>query len=277
MIGSLSTLGSVALALALGLRHGLDADHLAAIDNLTRFKMNKGRTFAPYCGALFAAGHGAAIVLAATALMRLASAWAPPAWFELAGKTLSAAVLLLLGLLNLLSVVTYRRASLPGRLTGVRTILFGFLLRSSQPWQIMLVGVLFAVSFDAVSLAVLFAANATALGGALLATVLAIVFAIGMVAVDTANGLWLSGLAGRFDCASEAASRAMTCSVALISLIMGAAIASSCVWLSLDQWLGTHEFGAGVLIVLLVVLAYLFGKQTYSRGVFEAYKADGAA
>src|SRR6516165_9916491 len=97
---SAGAVGSAALALALGLRHGLDADHLAAIDGLTRSNMIRGRAFAPYCGALFSTGHGVAILWAASMLAALTSAWAPPGWLETTGKILSARHLLLLGVSN---------------------------------------------------------------------------------------------------------------------------------------------------------------------------------
>jgi len=261
MAVSVSVIGSGALALALGVRHGLDADHLAAIDSMTRFNMVKRRPFAPYCGALFSAGHGAAIVLAAVVLAYLASAWTLPAWLGPAGKSVSAAVLLLLGTSNLLSVVSRRAESQQVHLIGVRTSLFAFILRSSGPWQTMLVGVLFALSFDALGFAVLFATNAAIIGSASLAALLATIFAVGMVTTGTANGVWLAQLAGRSDRAGAAASRAMTFSIALVSLLVGAAVASSCVWSSFDQWLTQHALGVSLLGVLVVLCAYLFATR----------------
>lgn len=257
----ISLLGTAALALFAGLRHGLDADHLAAIDGMTRFNMGKRSAIAPYCGALFSAGHGAAVVVAASFLARLASAWILPAWLEPIGKTISAAVLLSLGISNLFSIITSRQKSQPVHVTGLRTRLFSFVLRSSKPWQIMLVGVLFALSFDTLGLAALFASSAVLLGGAALATVLATAFAAGMIGVDTANGLWLSQLARKSDLAGDAASRVMTLSIALISLLVGAAIASSCVSSAFDQWLTIHELGVSLMVVLAVLCAYVIATQ----------------
>lgn len=252
--------GSVALALALGLRHGLDADHLAAIDGMTRFQMVQRRAFAPYCGALFSTGHGAVIVVAAILLARLSSAWTPPGWLEPTGKIVSAAILLLLGVSNLLPALSHRQRPQHIHLVGLRSGLFARALRSSRPWQIMLVGVLFALSFDALGLAVLFASSA-GLSGAAFAAVLALVFASGMIIVDTTNGLWLARLAGRSDRLSAAGARSMTISVALISLLVGAAMTSSCLSSSFDQWLNRYELGASALVVLAVFCAYLFSRQ----------------
>ena len=253
--------GSAALALALGLRHGLDADHLAAIDGLTRFNMIRRREFAPYCGALFSAGHGGAIVLAATLLAGLASAWTPPVWLEWTGKFFSAATLLLLGVSNLRLAVSPGSAVQLLPVSGLRGGVFGVTLRSSRAWQVMLVGALFAVSFDALGLAALFAATAAALGGAAVAASLALAFAAGMVITDASNGAWMAHLARRSDQTNKQAARAMTLAVALMSMLVGTAVACSCLWSSFNQWLSLHELFASLLVVAGVLCAYLFAKS----------------
>jgi len=256
---TVSVVGSATLALALGLRHGLDADHLAAIDGLTRFNMLGRRRFAPCCGALFSAGHGGAIVLAATLLSGLASAWTPPVWLEWTGKLFSAATLLLLGVFNLrLAVSPPSEAALS--LTGLRAGIFGAMLRSSRAWQILLVGTLFAVSFDALGLAALFAATAAASGGAALAASLGLVFAAGMVITDASNGAWMAHLARRSDESNKQAARAMTLAVALMSMLVGTAVVCSCFWSSFDQWLNLHELFVSLLLAAAVLCTYLLAR-----------------
>ena len=104
-------------------------------------------------------------------------------------------------------------------------------------------------------------ASAAALGGVAVAAMLALVFAVGMVAVDTGNGVWIARLARRSDRASEAASRAMTLTVAVISLLVGAVVACSCIWISFDQWLNSHELTVSSLVVLAVLCAYTLGRS----------------
>ena len=53
----------VAVVLLLGLKHGFDADHLAAIDGLTRISRRAQARHARYCGALFSLGHGLVVIL----------------------------------------------------------------------------------------------------------------------------------------------------------------------------------------------------------------------
>lgn len=58
----------IALAFVLGLKHGMDADHLATIDGLTRFNTAAGRLrLARVCGFLFSLGHGAVVCVVAVA------------------------------------------------------------------------------------------------------------------------------------------------------------------------------------------------------------------
>src|SRR5712692_2967009 len=87
----------VGLTLVLGLRHGLDADHLSCIDGLTRFNHSTGRRIAPWCGTLFSAGHSLMIVLVATTIGLLARDFEPPELFDTIATVLVVALLLLIG------------------------------------------------------------------------------------------------------------------------------------------------------------------------------------
>src|SRR5579871_802449 len=56
-------LGTALLAYSFGLRHAVDADHIAAIDNVTRKLMQGGRP-AESTGLFFSLGHSTVVVLA---------------------------------------------------------------------------------------------------------------------------------------------------------------------------------------------------------------------
>src|ERR1700737_1155039 len=61
--GNALLLGTALLAYGFGLRHGVDADHIAAIDNVTRKLMQEGKR--PLCvGLFFALGHSTVVALA---------------------------------------------------------------------------------------------------------------------------------------------------------------------------------------------------------------------
>ena len=60
-------LGTALLAYSFGLRHAVDADHIAAIDNVTRKLMQEGKRPISV-GFWFSIGHSAVVVLVALAI-----------------------------------------------------------------------------------------------------------------------------------------------------------------------------------------------------------------
>jgi len=208
-----------ALVFALGLRHGLDADHLAAIDGLTRLNALRRPAFARWCGVLFALGHGAA-VLAISALVALASRHvAAPPWLDALGAWVSIGFLAALGIANLRALL----AAAPGEavaVLGIQGRLLGRLQRAGHPVTVALVGLLFALSFDTVSLAALFGVA----GGPGLPAALGLgaLFVLGMLLVDGLNGWWIGRLIARADRTAVRASRLMSAAVAGFSLLLAA-------------------------------------------------------
>ncbi len=252
MAAFLSADSSLALlVLVLGLKHGLDADHLATIDGLTRFNAAQRPQLARRCGALFSLGHGLVVMAIALAVSLLAQHWETPAWLETFGGWLSVACLLLLGLLNLHAV--WRTE--PGQMVrpiGLKGRLLGRFARASQPGLVMLVGALFALSFDTISQASLFAVSATQLGGWPYALALGAMFMLGMLITDGINGLWIAHLLRRADQTALLASRLMGLTVAGISLLValfGAlklAVPAAAVWSEGKELI----FAGGVLTII---------------------------
>src|ERR1700678_283543 len=60
-------IGSAFLAYSLGLRHAVDADHIAAIDNVTRKLMQEGKRPVTV-GFMFSLGHSTIVVLGSAAI-----------------------------------------------------------------------------------------------------------------------------------------------------------------------------------------------------------------
>jgi high-affinity nickel-transport protein len=60
-------MGTAVLAYSLGLRHAVDADHIAAIDNVTRKLMQEGKRPVSV-GLMFALGHSTVIMIASTVI-----------------------------------------------------------------------------------------------------------------------------------------------------------------------------------------------------------------
>jgi hypothetical protein len=60
-------IGTALLAYSLGLRHAVDADHIAAIDNVTRNMMQNGKRPATV-GLMFSLGHSTIVLIGAAAI-----------------------------------------------------------------------------------------------------------------------------------------------------------------------------------------------------------------
>ena len=100
-----------------GLRHAVDADHIAAIDNVTRKMMQQGRR--PFAvGAWFSLGHSSIVVLASAAIAATATAFsAQMSWLHDTGSVIGTAVsalfLLAMAFINL-GDIAQRLAQLSG-------------------------------------------------------------------------------------------------------------------------------------------------------------------
>ena len=209
-------LGAALLAYGFGLRHAADADHIAAIDNVTRKLMQQGRRPVSV-GLYFALGHSSVVVLAAAAIAASGAALSGRfAWWQgiggVVGTIVSAGFLLAIASLNLLifgSVWrTFRHVARGGAyveadldmLLGKRGLaarmfrpLFGLVSRS---WHMLGLGFLFGLGFDTASEVGLLGISATQ--GAHGLSVWSIMlfpalFSAGMSLVDTADGILMLG------------------------------------------------------------------------------------
>jgi high-affinity nickel-transport protein len=245
----------------LGLRHGLDADHLAAIDGLTRVASARGggRLHPRLCGALFSLGHGAVVLAIAGGVGLLGSRWTPPGWFELLGALVSIGFLTLLGVVNLAAVLR-TPAHEPVALVGVRGRAVAWLLGRAGgargPAAVLGVGGLFALSFDTLSQAALFAVVSVRFGGAGHALALGALFVLGMLLADGANGWWMAHLLRRTDRAAAVASRTMTLAVAGVSLAVAAFGLARLVSGPVARWSDGRELGVGLGVLAAVAAGY---------------------
>jgi high-affinity nickel-transport protein len=209
-------------AYTLGIRHAFDADHIAAIDNVTRKLQGEGKD-ARSVGFFFSLGHstivvamGALIALGAgefvasvgddgSALGALAGNWGP---------TVAGIFLLLIGAINLVVVIRIGRVFLRMRRgefdeaelerqlesRGAMSRLFARLTRSiNAPWQMYPVGAMFGLGFDtATEIALLVLAGGAAAGGLPFYAVmcLPVLFAAGMTLFDMLNSTFMDAAYG---------------------------------------------------------------------------------
>jgi len=205
-------LGTAMLAWVFGLRHAVDADHLAAIDNVVRKLMQEGRG-ADSVGFWFSLGHSSVVILASAAIA--ASAVAVHGWLgqarqigEVAGTLVSGVFLIAIAAANLLALRAIWRtlrlaqhdarvedsdldAKLGGR--GLLThLLRPLFMAISRSWQMYPLGFLFGLGFDtATEIGVLgISATQTVQGmSPWQAMVFPALFTAGMALVDTTDSV----------------------------------------------------------------------------------------
>jgi nickel/cobalt transporter (NiCoT) family protein len=204
-------LGTASLAYTLGLRHAVDPDHIAAIDNVTRKLMQEAKR--PIAvGLFFALGHST-VVIAASLLVALSVGMLEASeGFEdiggIIGTGVSATFLLVIALVNTVILVSvyraFRRARrgdhpteeqlddlLRGRGFIARMLRSAFAV-ITRSWQMYPLGLLFGLGFDTASEISLLGISA-AQGSAGLPVwsilVFPALFTAGMSLVDTADGI----------------------------------------------------------------------------------------
>lgn len=206
-----AVMATALLAWVFGLRHAVDADHIAAIDNVVRKLMHAGD--APKtAGLYFALGHSTVVVVATLLLAVSAVRFGGDSLLEgaggLIGTSVSAIFLLLIAALNFAIFVNLWRtlrevrahgahdaekvdALLAGR--GVLARLLAPMFRMvTRSWHMYPLGFLFGLGFDTATEIGLLSISATeAARGLSLSHVLVFpaLFAAGMALVDTADSV----------------------------------------------------------------------------------------
>ena len=212
-------LGTALLAYGLGLRHAVDADHIAAIDNVTRKLMQEGKRPVGV-GFFFALGHStlviaAAFVVASTAGMLQDRYPALMAVGGAVGTAVSASFLLAIAAANIVVLIAVQRLfrrlrrggeygddelqqllARRGLLGRVFRCLFGLISRS---WHMYPLGLLFALGFDtATEISLLGISASEAVKGVSVWSILVFpaLFTAGMSLVDTTDGILMVGAYG---------------------------------------------------------------------------------
>lgn len=204
-----TVMATALLAWVFGLRHAVDADHIAAIDNVVRKLMQAGDT-PRSVGLYFALGHSS-VVAVATMLLALGvvSLGGDSLLREigsLIGTSVSALFLLVIAAINLAIFAGLWRTFRAARAQGVHDAsqldallahrgflarLFGPLFRLvTKPWHMFPLGLLFGLGFDtATEIGLLSISTTEAARGASLADIMVFpaLFASGMALVDTVD------------------------------------------------------------------------------------------
>ncbi len=212
-------LGTAFLAYSFGLRHAVDADHIAAIDNVTRKLMQEGKRPVAV-GFMFSLGHSTVVILGSLGLAALALGLQKHIDHYrtiggVIGTSVSAVFLLGIAIVNLFILhsvyATFRRVrrgepyvdedldlllSSRGFLARIFRPMFAMIRRSGHMYPL---GFLFGLGFDTASeIGLLGLSAAEASRGLPLwsIAVFPVLFAAGMSLVDTTDNILMLGAYG---------------------------------------------------------------------------------
>jgi high-affinity nickel-transport protein len=198
------------VSFVLGLRHGVDADHIAAIDNTTRKLLQEDKRPITV-GTWFSIGHSVVVALMVLALVFAAKAilgTAIETGTDAISTLISGVFLFVIGAINVIIVMdtykifkdlkngTIKQADLDCELSkkGFMNTHFGWLFKViEKPYQMFVVGFLFGLGFDTATEVMLIGIS---VGAGVASNVplwaimtLPFAFACGMVITDTTDGI----------------------------------------------------------------------------------------
>jgi high-affinity nickel-transport protein len=212
-------LGTAVLAYSFGLRHAVDADHIAAIDNVTRKLMQEGKR--PLTtGLFFSLGHSTVVILATIGVVLTAAAFKDQLESfhtigSMIGTSVAAVFLLIIAAINVVILLNvyraFRRVKQNGAFVpedldlmvakgGLLARIFNRLFRMIRTsWHMYPLGFLFGLGFDtATEIGLLGIAATEATSGLPIWSILVFpaLFTAGMTLVDTANSVLMTGAYG---------------------------------------------------------------------------------
>ncbi len=212
-------LGTALLAYTFGLRHAVDADHIAAIDNVTRKLMQEGRRPVGV-GMFFSLGHstivvGLSVVIAVTSLAIKDKFASVENIGGIVGTSISAFFLLAIAVANMFILAavyrTFRSVKNGGTyheedldLLLAKRGFFGRIFRNlfrliAHSWQMYFVGFLFGLGFDtATEVGLLGISAAEASKGLPIWSIMVfpVLFTVGMALVDSTDSILMLGAYG---------------------------------------------------------------------------------
>ncbi|MEJ7928115.1 HoxN/HupN/NixA family nickel/cobalt transporter [Sphingobium sp. AN641] len=304
-------LGTALLAWGLGLRHAVDADHIAAIDNVTRKLMQDGQRPITV-GFWFAIGHSAIVAVAAVAIALMTSALSQFESFgEVGGAVatgVSALFLFTIAAMNLFilhsvwNTFAHVRAggayveedldmllSNRGLLARLFRPVFKLIRRS---WHMAPLGFLFGLGFDtATEVAILGLSANQAANGLSIGTILVFpaLFAVGMALIDTVDGVVMLGA---YEWAFVKPIRKLYYNItitlisAIVAIVIGGIEALALIGdkLGLTGWpwslaakLGENFNSLGFAIIGLFILCWLVSFAIYRWKRFDEIEVSVAA
>ncbi|KAI8913413.1 high-affinity nickel transport protein [Gorgonomyces haynaldii] len=200
--------GVLMVAYVIGLKHAMDADHIAAIDNVTRSLMSQGSRPLTV-GLFFSLGHSTIVFLAISLVLITKNSIdfsSYQSFAQIGGPIISSTFLVIVGIVNTISIKHLLKCMKQAQmdpesmdLDVIQMLSKGgptshFLLRIlrtiDKPWKMYPVGLLFGLGFDTASEIIVLALAVTQsdiTDASIL--VFPLVFTAGICLIDTLDGL----------------------------------------------------------------------------------------
>jgi high-affinity nickel-transport protein len=241
-------LGTALLTYGLGLRHAMDADHIAAIDNVVR-KLMQTEKRPVGVGFFFALGHSSVVVLAVAAAGTASTLLGPADMLKAVGGVVGTAIstifLFIVAAANIVILHgawrAWRHVRRGGAYAGEEVDVLlnkrGLAARIFRPlfrlvtksWHMAPLGFLFGIGFESATEVALLGISATqaAQGGSLWSImVFPALFAAGMCLVDTTDGIVMLGA---YDWAIRTPIRKLYYNLTLTSISVFVALLIACI------------------------------------------------
>ncbi|MBW8687078.1 HoxN/HupN/NixA family nickel/cobalt transporter [Chitinophaga rhizophila] len=180
----------------LGLRHGLDPDHITVIDGYTyRLHLHQS-PWTRWVGTLFTFGHGIMVTGIALFLCILKNNFEMPPLLDIVVAWLSSVMLLFMGISNLINLT--RKEGAPVGSFRKRLLPKSF-DNSVNPFTVILTGIIFGFIFDTSSQIAAVGYTVSVSNQWVFAILGGVVFSLGLILTGTCDSLLLSKLLKTFD------------------------------------------------------------------------------
>jgi len=184
------------ILLILGLRHGLDPDHITIIDGYTyRLHLSKS-LWTRWVGTLFTFGHGIMVTVIALTLCILKNNFEMPPVLDIIVEWTSTIMLFFIGVSNLIMLTQKKQ----GQISGVRKWLLPKSFSTNvTPFTVIITGIIFGFIFDTSSQIAAFGYAISVSNQWIYAIIGGVVFSLGLIMTGTCDSLLLSKLLKTFD------------------------------------------------------------------------------
>jgi nickel/cobalt transporter (NiCoT) family protein len=251
------------LVFVLGMRHGLDADHLACIDGLVRYNWRIRSPYARWVGTLFSLGHGLVVAGVAAILGLVTSHFTFPTYFDTVVTWISVISLFIIGTMNTMNLLRKPVQEEGFQLQGLKG---RFIPRAAKetknPFLIVLIGGIFALAADTISQTSVWALAAGSSGN-LMPVLLGLTFMVGMVLTDTLDSLIAHHILDRSGQMGRTASRVMGWFI--VAIAYGVSFYEAFTFFVPDAEVDFEIVGVLVFVSLLALYVYIRLRKHFSH------------